>query len=171
MTQSPVLGRFQLLDKPIASPGKCAVCGSVTRPVVDINFNLDRYGAVYFCTSCIGEAATFLGYVPSIDLERETSVVVNEYLQANKLALITKEQRELLDNCLLNLSTALLPANMEPLDEDIINSNKLNTNNESTNTSEAGEAINESVISPIDERSVSVPSGGGNEQPAFDFEF
>lgn len=49
--------RFKLLDKPFAHPGKCAVCGAVNRSVVDFDLDLDEYGRVYFCVTCLTQVA------------------------------------------------------------------------------------------------------------------
>lgn len=59
--ESVINGRFKFLDRPAALPGKCACCGSVERPVVDFNFDLDFYGVVYLCVDCLGEAASIAG--------------------------------------------------------------------------------------------------------------
>lgn len=55
--------RFQLLPSPLVAPGKCACCGTVTRPVVDFAMTIEFYGAVYFCETCITEAASVIGMV------------------------------------------------------------------------------------------------------------
>ncbi len=92
---SPVLGRIQLLDRPFASPGKCAVCGSVTRPVIDFNFNLDWYGAVYFCVECMADAGRVIGLVPIEEMSalvQENLSTVISYCSANNLVVIPKEQ-------------------------------------------------------------------------------
>lgn len=59
--ESVINGRFKLLERPVALPGKCACCGAVDRPVVDFGFDLDFYGVVYLCTTCLGEASEVAG--------------------------------------------------------------------------------------------------------------
>lgn len=59
--ESVINGRFKFLERPNVAPGKCACCGSVERPVVDFNFDLDFYGVVYLCTDCLREAADIAG--------------------------------------------------------------------------------------------------------------
>lgn len=50
--------RVHILDLPVASPGHCAICGSVGgdgRKFIDWSFALDWFGAVYLCTICMTE--------------------------------------------------------------------------------------------------------------------
>lgn len=54
--ESLVNSRFQVTQRPVVSPGKCASCGSVERPVVDFGLDIDFYGTVYLCVDCISEA-------------------------------------------------------------------------------------------------------------------
>lgn len=63
---SLVNSRFQLLSAPVASPGKCTVCGSSEigdREYIDFGFQLDWYGAIYLCTICLTEAGSVIGLV------------------------------------------------------------------------------------------------------------
>ena len=60
--------RFQVYPSPVASPGKCGVCGAVDRPVVDFNMTIQFYGAVYICVLCFNEAAQSMNLVPKSDL-------------------------------------------------------------------------------------------------------
>lgn len=57
LSEAMINGRFRYLERPAIAPGKCAVCGAVDRPVVDIGLDLDFYGVVYFCVDCLGEAS------------------------------------------------------------------------------------------------------------------
>lgn len=64
-------GRVQLLDYPYAAPSKCVICGSgpeANRKFIDFKQSLEFYGAVYYCTDCMGEVAQQVGYVPVKDL-------------------------------------------------------------------------------------------------------
>lgn len=63
LPESVINGRFQYSDRPNVLPGKCAVCGSVERPVIDFGMQLDFYGAVLLCTTCILEAASLIAKV------------------------------------------------------------------------------------------------------------
>ena len=57
LPESVINGRFKYSERPMASPGKCAVCGAVDKPVIDFGMDLDFYGAVLMCTECIRTAA------------------------------------------------------------------------------------------------------------------
>lgn len=61
LPESVINGRFKYSERPMASPGKCAVCGAVDKPVIDFGMDLDFYGAVLMCTECIRGAAEVAG--------------------------------------------------------------------------------------------------------------
>lgn len=65
MTDSSAIAnaRFQLVDRPLVAPGKCAVCGTTERAVVDFGAYVDWFGAIYLCVSCLAEAAATIGMV------------------------------------------------------------------------------------------------------------
>lgn len=58
---SVINGRFKVLDRPEPAPGHCAVCGSVSKPVVDFDMTVDYYGAILLCVDCVREAFINLG--------------------------------------------------------------------------------------------------------------
>lgn len=60
--------RFKVYPSPVASPGKCGVCGAVDRPVVDFNMTIQFYGAVYICVTCMCEAAQAIDMVSADQL-------------------------------------------------------------------------------------------------------
>lgn len=91
LTLSQLNGRFKLLDRPMALPGKCAVCGAVNRPVVDFDMDLDVYGAVYFCVECLTCAAALLGMVDGALLTRAELVQRNHEDQLTAAKDITDE--------------------------------------------------------------------------------
>jgi hypothetical protein len=65
----PVTSRFRILATPVISPGKCAVCGAVDRPVIDFDTTVPLYGAVMLCFSCTQEAARGVGMVDKSELD------------------------------------------------------------------------------------------------------
>lgn len=87
LPESVINGRFQFLDRPSVLPGKCAVCGSVERPVVDFGMQLDFYGAVLLCVDCIKEAASLIakveGATPVVSpfIVPPDSGTINEYVR------------------------------------------------------------------------------------------
>lgn len=87
--------RFKLLDRPVAIPGKCVVCGAVDRPVVDTTWSIDYYGVVYFCVFCLAEVAGVIGMIDSRLLEAaemNSARQFEEYLRINGLKVIKNEQ-------------------------------------------------------------------------------
>ena len=68
LAENTANSRIQIHDVAMASPGKCAVCGyaggeaGIGRQFIDIGWNMEDYGAVYFCTDCILEVSNYLGY-------------------------------------------------------------------------------------------------------------
>jgi hypothetical protein len=61
----PPGSRFNVLDAPVALPGYCTICRASQndgRKYLDIGFDLDWYGAVYFCGFCLTEAMGYLGW-------------------------------------------------------------------------------------------------------------
>lgn len=100
--------RFQLLERPLRLPGKCVVCGAVDRPVVDLVLDLLHYGTVYFCVTCLAEAATFIGMVPEetvVSLRSAAEHSVTDYLVESNLRTITNEQYNAVFGALDLLST------------------------------------------------------------------
>lgn len=87
---------MKILENPVALPGKCACCGASDnddgRKYVDIGFELDFYGVVYFCTHCLSEIAAAVGYVaPSL-----FKVVEEENFElANKVSGLSAENVKL----------------------------------------------------------------------------
>jgi len=126
MTHSPVLERFQLLDKPIAAPAKCAICGSVSKPVIDLNFNLDWYGAVYFCVECMQAAARAIGLVSIKEytaLAQENADIIIKFCEENGFVIVTREQYEQYKSFIGFLATSVsaiansFPVPVEAIDE------------------------------------------------------
>lgn len=60
---------MQVLQLPTSLPGKCSLCGASDnndgREYVDIGFELDFYGVIYFCTHCFSEISTAVGFFSS----------------------------------------------------------------------------------------------------------
>lgn len=110
MTAQPSLSRMQVLDRPYLLPGKCVCCGTVDRPVVDLGMSLDRYGVVYFCEDCIGEAARQFGYSSPADsmgaaLGAEQSF--DKYLNDNDLVVIDRGLYDSITDSVRSLYDAL----------------------------------------------------------------
>lgn len=85
--------KIRVTSAPGNSPGVCVVCGAAhtgDRQYIDIGFDLDYYGTIYYCTFCFDEVARHVGYLSPKDaskLEEE-----NNKLREQVLALTVKEQ-------------------------------------------------------------------------------
>ena len=102
--------RFKLTNVPLVSPGKCACCGAVDRPVVDFDMTIEFYGAVLFCVTCLTEAATVIDMVPAIELiaaEESATLSFDSQLKQRDLRTITNEQYQSISMAISNLSDAI----------------------------------------------------------------
>src|SRR4030095_3980792 len=107
------LARFQLLSSPLVPPGKCAVCGTPSRPVVDFGMTLEFYGAVYLCTVCLTEAGRAINMVTAEEFARaeaDSSLSFEEQLNARGMKAISNERYDSLAMAITAISDALLPA-------------------------------------------------------------
>lgn len=112
------LARFQLLSSPLVIPGKCAVCGSPSRPVVDFGMTLEFYGAVYLCVVCLTEAGRVINMVTAEEFtqaEADSSRSFAEQLNAREMRVISNEQYDTLTLALGMLHDAVLSANSSDL--------------------------------------------------------
>jgi hypothetical protein len=59
-----------------ASPGSCLICGFDRRDFIDFRRDMEYYGAVLVCISCINELGTVpeLDFVSRIDYEEQVSL-------------------------------------------------------------------------------------------------
>ena len=90
----PVTSRFSIHENPNVAPGICCMCGSSGgdgRTFVDFGFQLDVYGAVYFCSECVRELCGAIGYVPASELEAERKLS-NDL--SDKVELLEERNRE-----------------------------------------------------------------------------
>ena len=99
MTDSSAVAnaRFQLVPRPLVAPGKCAVCGTTERAVVDFGAYVDWFGAIYLCVSCLAEAAATIGMVSGdeyAEAKRLTSQSFSSYLLQNDLMVVDSEWYE-----------------------------------------------------------------------------
>jgi len=109
MTALPLTSRFKLVEKPVAHPGKCVVCGAVDRPCIDFGMDIDDYGAVYFCTDCMREGGLAAGLIhprmyEQAQLGAEQSLY--KYLQERELRIVTNGFVECFNRLLDSLPNA-----------------------------------------------------------------
>lgn len=87
--------RFQIIPSPLLSPGKCMVCGTPNRPVVDFNLELNVNGyafRVYVCILCMQDAdSQVTGYLESIGEVKSGADTLASYLTTNNLKVISDE--------------------------------------------------------------------------------
>lgn len=76
--------RFQVLERPVSTPGKCRCCGSAVNKVVDFGADDDE-GVIYLCENCIIEAASRFGAVTAQEHQATVSQL-NDVLRANEKA-------------------------------------------------------------------------------------
>ena len=110
---SPLNSRFTLTPFPVATPGKCAVCGAVDRHVVDFGMTIQFYGAVVFCVTCLTEAAAIIQMVPLADLsaaEEGLTQSFEENLVTRNLVAFTREQYDTLIVAISNIPSLILPS-------------------------------------------------------------
>jgi hypothetical protein len=95
--------RVQILDFPASLPGKCAMCGfpggeGDGRKFVDVGFDLDFYGVVYFCTHCFAEIATGIEYIPASQVVELNQKLEDLILQNQQLGAENAKLRYVLDS-------------------------------------------------------------------------
>jgi hypothetical protein len=90
--------RVQLIPVPIASPGKCVICGKYEHPkgFADSRLDFEFYGTVYFCADCAGEFANLFGYISP-----DQAILLARRIQE------LEEENELLKSSLENLESAV----------------------------------------------------------------
>lgn len=168
MTASPLTSRFQIVERPVASPGKCAICGCTDRPVVDFGLDIEIFGVVYFCLICLTEAADTIGLVPEQrvrDAELEAGQSINSYLDQRELKVITNEQHRVLLDSVTRLSLALVSTKFDSVDS--VDESDGTTDSEPAQ-GESGKPEGDAASSKQDSkpsrsrRPASVPSDSGN---------
>ena len=92
------MSRFTITYAPAALPGSCRSCGGAKTPMVDMQYQEDGHGAVYYCLECIGEVANILGYATS---EQHNSLIADlqkEQLLSKKLAEVNVQYNYIKDS-------------------------------------------------------------------------
>lgn len=111
LTESQINGRFKINPKPVASPGKCSVCGSVERAVVDFGLDVEFYGAVVICTECFICAAQILDLVPGEKLRTAQLVQLDHEHQLNEAGRVANEYNAKLSDLLTEFANSLRDIN------------------------------------------------------------
>jgi hypothetical protein len=105
--------RVQVLDCAPVAPGVCILCGIADgRKFVDFGKQVEWYGAVYFCSECIGEVARALGWVPVA----EYNELLAEFKKLDAGTNILVREKEQIHNALATVFRTIGSGNM-PVDE------------------------------------------------------
>lgn len=113
MTVQHTVSRFQFLERPVAAPSKCVVCGGYDRPVVDFGVSIQWYGAIVICTDCVGEAGRVVGLVSVGDVSDEKQYAerfISNYLNDNNLVAIPRDFFDTAVDSIRGLSDAIAGA-------------------------------------------------------------
>lgn len=97
--QTTTSSRFKILDAPYATPGKCAVCGYAAsgnetepddkRQYIDFGLDIDYYGVVYICTTCIHELTHQLGYILPVEADEFENKIEELTSRITRLEVVT----------------------------------------------------------------------------------
>lgn len=85
--------KYRIMDVPDFSPGKCANCGSSKndgRKYIDFGLQVDWYGTVYLCGTCIHDISSNMGLFEKIeeelhDLRQQASEIEELHHKGEKL--------------------------------------------------------------------------------------
>lgn len=100
--------RLQVIARPLTLPGVCAVCGYAgtnagddadKRVFLDFQLDVDFYGRVYFCSTCLRQAANALSWLSLDQSEKLTNKIAT---QESEL-IVLREQNERLRGSLASL--------------------------------------------------------------------
>lgn len=92
--------RIQILSRPLALPGCCAICGfngtnasdlTDQRIFVDFNLDVDYYGRIYWCSTCFLQGANNLGWL-SVDQAEQLRAKIS-VLESERIVLLEQNER------------------------------------------------------------------------------
>ena len=161
LLRPPGQSRFILLDRPIAHPGICRVCGAANKPVVDFG-QTDDEGCFYFCTDCLTEVAKgALNLVDASDLEVARLTATHALHQRDMAGELVNGYIHTLNNLHDDLISGLrnLPGVDDSVSEDIPAQGDGQGYREIPNSVFAGSSISDSAI---DEGPISVSDGSSD---------
>lgn len=169
MTALPLTSRFQIVDRPVAHPGKCCVCGATDRECVDFGMDLEDYGAVYFCLDCMREGGLAAGLIhpdAHADVKLGAEQSLSDYLTKRDLKLVTNEFYELCNNLVSRVPDAFPDSDVH-LDSDDSESDD-ETDGSERQELQSGSDESDETSGQVDKpsgkrRSSSVPANPGDE--------
>lgn len=100
---SDLLSKVQLIKgTPPCQPGKCAICGNcgdMDSEFLDFGLELDFYGVVYFCSSCVmGDVLSAMDLVLRERLEEVQDLLEHEKSRAETFLQTNIELRGIIDS-------------------------------------------------------------------------
>jgi len=174
MTAQPNYSRFQLLERPLASPGNCAVCGTTAHQVVDFGLNIDFYGAFYLCVRCLAEGAAQIDMVPRkevTELEEKAGQSLHSQLMQRELTAVSNEFYESCFNLFSRFPAAVYDPDV-PSDDEVdgsageevpdfpVGNESIEPDSDGADASDSGQDSDNASS----ERSVSVPTDSSDER-------
>lgn len=96
-------GKVQVLTSPQALPPNCVVCNRHADGLtefVDIGFQIEFYGAVYFCVDCLTPVAEACGYVPYKEFKDISNILEGTLDRSKELERDRDKFKSLLDDML-----------------------------------------------------------------------
>lgn len=121
MTALPLTSRFHMVEKPVAHPGKCIVCGAVDRACIDFGMDIDDYGAVYFCFDCMREGGLAAGLIHPDVYTHDTlgaKQLLHTYLYEHNMRVVSSEFMDNFNRLLDSLANAFPDTNVHLGDGD-----------------------------------------------------
>lgn len=156
---------FNLVERAQHRPFQCVVCHthpSYDNPALDLNTQIDYYGMVYLCSSCVANVAHHMGYMHPKEAATLTEEIGVLRDKIGRIPAVT----ERLVNDIRDLSIAATadllsePANIVLVDDTSIESSNEGPNLDYFGASEPAEPSSEPVG---DEGPVSVPASAGSD--------
>jgi hypothetical protein len=145
---STSLGRVHIIEgTPPALPGKCSMCGTTQGTFIDIGFELDYYGVVYFCVeNCFVEIANAFGY----HSPRQWRMVMNAYEELRTKFNDLVDENEKMKNVIESYDSLTLNGRHAIVSELDVDEESEQVNPESTEREEgSSEQIDESRLSDV----------------------
>lgn len=160
-------GRFQIQRRPVTSPGKCSVCGSVERPVVDFGLDIEFYGGVLICTECVSSAYSLFLAVGLIGDQSEEGAVPHPVV-SNQLFVDSSAINEYVRNA--NDSVSRLGILLDLIGSPLVNAAELSEIAESDagELPDAGSGDDSTPVEPVSEPGPDDVSGDTSRDNIFD---
>lgn len=163
------MDRFAVVDVPLAAPGKCRVCGGVSKDwYVDLQYNEEYYGAVYYCCECISHLAKVCGFLVPAEKDILECKLEAAEIEAYNLRVRTDGLEQALDG----LRSAGFLVSRDLGDDHSVSLSPVEAGEarESTTGDSLGTGEGEAPEPSDDERVADLHSDGGSEEPIIGFQ-